>query len=188
MKYLIYGSLMLTGYALTFGMFPLLLPVWLGIDIVLIFVLGIAQVTKDYTGFIIGICIGILIDIFISPAFGIYTLIYCANGYIYAKICFKTQNDNVLIAIIVIFFSYILKDILLMAYGIIYGTVFPFWTMLWRMTLPSALLTGLSGFVGYLLVLKIHELRVLKIHRELDFLRSYKEEYDWLGNWFEQFK
>lgn len=188
MKYLIYALVMLSGYGLTFGLLPLVLPMWIAIDLVLVLVLCTAQVTKDYTGFFLGLIFGLLVDIFISPAFGLYTLIYCSFGYIYARFCSKVKNDNIFYGVIAIFLFYILKDFALMAYGIIYNTPFPLWVTLWNMTLPSALATAASGFILYLFVQKIHELRFLKNKRELDFLRSYREEYDWLGNWFEQFK
>ena len=188
MKYLIYGLVMLSGYGLTYGSMPLILPSWLALDMILILVLCIAQVTKDYTGCVIGMCAGVLIDVFISPAFGISTLIYSYFGYFYAKMSSKIKRDNFITAIIAIMFFYIVKDNIYMCYGITYGTIFPYVTILWKMTLPSALLNGGIGFIVYLLIVKLHELRSLKAKRELDFLRSYREQTDWLANWFEQYK
>lgn len=188
MKYIIYALLMLTGYGLSYGLLPLVLPMWLSIDVVLIFILCTAQMTKDYTAFVLGILIGITIDIIVAPAFGLYTLIYGVTGFIYAALCAKAKNDNILVAVMSIFIFYIIKDIALMIYRIVYGSIVPFWTVFLRMTLPSALATAACGLIGYLLVLKLHDFRALKIKKEVDLLRNYQEEYDWLGNWFEQFK
>lgn len=188
MKYVIYSLVMLTGYGLTYGLLPLILPSWLAVDMILILILCIAQVTKDYTAPVIGVCTGVIIDIFVSVAFGLNTLIYGAFGYFYAKMSFKFRRDSFITAVIAVFIFYILKDSIYMLYCLVYGTNFPYFKVMWAMTLPSALLNAGVGFVVYLLIVKLHELRSLKAKRELDFLKSYREQTDWLANWFEHYK
>lgn len=188
MKYVIYGLLMLSGYGLTYGLFPLVLPTWLSLDIMLILILCTAQTTKDYTAFVIGLCMGVLIDIFVSPAFGLYTLMFGSFGYLYAKMSAKIGRDSFVTAMIAIFLFYIIKDGAMMLYGLVYGTKFKVLPIFLKMTLPSALLNCAVGFIVYLLIVKIHELHFMKARRELDFLRNYREQTDWLAAWFEQYK
>lgn len=188
MKYLIYAVVMLLGYGLSFGLFPLLLPTWLAIDMVLILVLCIAQCTEDYTASVIGLAIGILVDLFVSPAFGVYTLIYGASGFFYAQISAHLKTDSFITAMLAVFIFYILKDTGLMAYSLIFGSNLDYGYMFIRMTLLSAALNSAVGFIVYLLIVKLHELHCMKIRRELDLLGSYREQTDWLSNWFEQYK
>lgn len=185
MKYLIYGLVMLSGYGLSYGLLPLVIPSWLAVDMVLILVLCIAQVTKDYTASVIGACIGILVDIFISPAFGLCTMIYAFFGFFYAKISSRLRSDNFIVSLLSVFLFYLLKDGIYMLYGVVYGTKFEYLKIIWLMTLPSAFLNAAIAFIIYLIVIKLHELHCMKAKRELDFLRNYREQTDWLTSWFE---
>lgn len=185
MKYVIYAILILTGYGLNYGLMPNLLPFWLSIDILLAIIIATAQTTKDYTAMFLGFASGLLVDIFIFKTFGLHTLMYSMCGYFYAKLCEKSNIDNFFVCAGVIFVSYLGKEIIYMLVNLLDGVVFKYFSIFFKFTLLSGFVNGVVGFLIVLFIFKLHELRCMKVKHELDFLRSYKEKNDWLGNWFE---
>lgn len=179
MKYIIYGLLILVHFAAMTTVLPLLLPTYLALDFAIILVVCIAMITKNLTAGIVGLCFGLLLDLFTAPAFGVYMVFYGGLGVLSSIFFEKTKWDSILLVLGGIFIAYILRDLYLFAIRIAQKTLMPIGGMFIKFSLLSAIITTIVGFVWCLLLIKLHETRSLKPKKQYDFHLEYEEENEW---------
>lgn len=179
MKYVVYGGIALFFYALCTALFPVLLPAYLVIDLGLVAVVSIAMCTRDYTGACFGLFYGYLLDLYVSPAFGLYMLIYGLSGFVIAEICVKTRWDNLLVAAGFTAGAYLAKDVVLFLYALYSGSLFPLGVFI-KFSFLSAMVTAIVGAGLYLLFFKLHELHFMRRRRQYDYqLYQYDSRNEW---------
>ena len=102
-------------------------------------------------------------DLLFGPARGFYMLIYMLVGYISTTIFSKGLQDSLVLYSLFVGCTYVVKELATMLLTLLMGVnVGSVPTLLVRYILPSAVLTGLVGYVVYRLIRAMAQLNVMR--------------------------
>lgn len=162
-KKIILFLLVLLTVGLDSTVFPRLAfwDIQLNLTICVVVALGI--VFGPMTGTVCGLLAGYLMDLLYGPARGFYMLIYMLSGYIATTVFSKGLQDSLVLYSLFIGCTYIAKEMVTMVLTLLMGvSVGSIPTLLVRYILPSAVLTGVVGYVVYRLIRALAQLNVMR--------------------------
>lgn len=152
-------------YYIIFSLIALILQVQLTLyfpninpmpDFLLIVVIFVAFFSGAKTGFILGLIIGIIQDIFIGEAFAIYTISKAVLGAITGSISGRVYKKNVLIPPIIVFFFSILQEILIVPFSNKLLFNFDLWQLLKDYIFKFSLYNSFVALISYFLIYLIY--------------------------------
>lgn len=115
------------------------------------------------TGTICGLLAGYIMDLLFGPARGFYMLIYMLVGYIATSVFQKGMQDSPFFYSLFIACTYLVKELVTLLLTLLLGvSVGSVATMLIRYFLPSALLTGVVGYLVYVLIRALAQTNVMR--------------------------
>ena len=140
---------------LTVGLDSTLLPSFaffeIQINLTLCVVVALGVCLGTMTGTITGLLAGYIMDLLFGPARGFYMLIYMLVGYGASSVFSRGMQDSFFFYSLFVACVYVVKELITMML-----------TLLFRYILPSAVLTGVTGFLVYVLIRAFAQTNVMR--------------------------
>lgn len=121
----------------------------------------------QWEGMISGIISGLLMDVFYSPVFGLYGLIYATIGFFIGKISKNIFKENPYAALLFVLAGSIYKGIIIMIVKIMLSYKTDLWMSFLAITLPETILNGIIIFLTYGYLVKLNNLSLMKKNKTL---------------------
>ncbi len=148
-QHLIILLLLLLCFIIQTTLLPFLAVYNISPDFILIFVTAISMLNGQWEGMIFGIIAGILMDIFYSPIFGIYSLIYATIGFFVGKISKNIFKENPFAALLFTISDSVYKGIVVIIVKAALSYKTGIGLSFLALSLPEALLNGIIIFLAY---------------------------------------
>ena len=152
---------------LTVGLDSTLLPSFaffeIQINLTLCVVVALGVCLGTMTGTITGLLAGYIMDLLFGPARGFYMLIYMLVGYGASSVFSRGMQDSFFFYSLFVACVYVVKELITMMLTLLLGVnVGSLPTLLFRYILPSAVLTGVTGFLVYVLIRAFAQTNVMR--------------------------
>lgn len=161
MQYIVMILSIIIGFVLQTTVFPSI-PTWgLRLDLLMMCAVVFAIYGGRYTGGVMGLISGLLIDILFSSAIGLRALPYMLMPMFASLLQRKYFTDNVIVPALAVFVAVVAKEAMLGLAAVIMRIQVPVPLVMVRHVLPSAALTALAA-IPYAMRVKPMYMRQLR--------------------------
>ncbi|MDI6601913.1 MAG: rod shape-determining protein MreD [Thermoanaerobacteraceae bacterium] len=166
-RYVIILLLLVLCFAIQTAILPFLSIYNISPDILLIFIAAFSILNGQWEGMIYGMIAGVLMDLFYSPVFGIYSIIYTTFGFFAGRISKNIFKENPFAALFFVIIGSVYKGIIILFIKILLSYKADIWMSFLALILPESVLNGIIIFLTYGYLIRLNNLALIKKNKTI---------------------
>ncbi len=166
-RYLIILLILILLFIVQTAILPFLTIYNISPDILLIFITAYSILNGQWEGMICGIVAGALMDVFYSPVYGIYSIVYTTIGFLVGRFSKNIFKENSFAALLFTIMGSVYKGILIVIFKAVLSYKTDIWMSFLALSLPEALLNGIIIFLTYDYLIRLNDHTLLKKNKTI---------------------
>ncbi|TZE82246.1 rod shape-determining protein MreD [Calorimonas adulescens] len=166
-RYIIILLLFILVFSIQTAMLPFFSIYNISPDLLLIAITALSILNGQWEGMIFGLVTGILMDMFYSPVFGIYSIIYATFGFSVGKLSKNIFKESPFAALFFTITGSIYKGVVILFFKILLAYKTDVWMTFLALIFPEAVLNGIIIFLLYGYILRLNDSSYLRKNKTM---------------------